>query len=407
MDELTPQHANSTDPDELGVLRTRMADAVAGCARCLATVVILSEATPQTPAARRERCDDLCDAINSLSDHSGEFHQAHRDAGGGWPADAPTGLTFNAVALTLHDAYFLSCELERTLCGLGLPPSPRTAAQVTGQRRAVTVLEDAAEYLRPGGEWSPAVAAPFDAERVNAAHRAEVTAAAEYGVLVLGHVIDVDGRQVPVTGNSCLVVPGRVPTVCPHANPRVGPTVMGLVQSVLLEGVQRELLHGAVLPDGATLHWIGRVAAAGGSGTCPCHPAAPTAAPAHAHLWAGVATATQASAATLAPVNAPGQLAPAPDGQAVQGVASLRVTLDAEPVRRGDEYAAISLILEMGPNVSAIARRCGLKRQSLQRMPAFMTAIQLARGRKQQARRRLTGSVYGRDASRANDPDND
>lgn len=297
MDELVPPHALAPTPAELGRLRVRMADAVAGCVGFLTTVAALSETTPLTAASRRERCDGMCSAINSSSELAEEFHEIHRRSGGGWPADAPTGLTFTAVALKLHDGYLLSCELGRVLYGSECVPGPRTTAQSAALRRAVRVrivalrqamrvLDDAAEYLRCGGEWAPP--APLDKLRVNAVHRAEATAASEYGVLVLDHITNVDGRQVPITGNSCLVVPGRVPTVCTHADPRIGPTLMRLVRGVLLEGVQRELLGGAVLPDGATLHWIGRVAASRGSGTCPCYPTAPTAAPAHAHLWGGV-----------------------------------------------------------------------------------------------------------------------
>ena len=279
MDELTPPHAPAPTPDELGRLRVRMADAVAGCAGCLTTVAALSEATPPTAAARRERCNCMGDGIDSLSKLTSEFHQAHRAAGGGWPADAPSGLTFGVVATTLHDAYFVGYRMWHSLCESGQERGPATDALAAGLLRAGRTLEDAAEYLRPVGGWSPA-------DPGAAAATARALRRASEGLSRMQHIglgeidaVTLPGprgpTRTPVTFLACRVVRGDRPTLCPAADPAL--------PSTLLPDVARRVRELVGLPAGLTIHWTGHEA--GMRGSCRCHPDAPTAAPADVGQW--------------------------------------------------------------------------------------------------------------------------
>lgn len=76
-------------------------------------------------------------------------------------------------------------------------------------------------------------------------------------------------ERVEVTGLSCLVILGTLPTVCPNANPPLPPTVLPEVIPAL-----RRLMP---FPEGLTIHWVGHTA--GSQSRCQCFPGAPTAAP--------------------------------------------------------------------------------------------------------------------------------
>ena len=326
MDEIAPTPAAEPPlptPVELNELRARMANAVAGCARCLTTVAALSEATPPTAAARRERCDRMDNEIDAFSENTGEFHLAHRATGGGWPADAPTGLTFNAVASMLIRVYLPTCELAHTICELGQSGDAGTAARVAGLRRAVPVLEDAAEYLRPGRPWRQAVPDAGAATIRSLREVGEVLSRYNNGGLTTFETLEYPAlggmAKVALTGLSCLVVPGSVPTVCERADPPLPRTLLGDVVRAF-----ERLYHpdgGIVWPAGVTIHWIGH--AAGLRGGCRCHPGAPSAAPADVGQWPGVMPANVHADSEGERTGMGDNSSAAPPGPAAQGVSDV------------------------------------------------------------------------------------
>ncbi len=80
---------------------------------------------------------------------------------------------------------------------------------------------------------------------------------------------------VQITGLSCKVILGSVPTLCPDADPSLPPTML----SVIPQAFQRF----TPLPEGLTLHWVGHNA--GSRNLCRCYPNAPSAAPADQDRW--------------------------------------------------------------------------------------------------------------------------
>ncbi len=110
--------------------------------------------------------------------------------------------------------------------------------------------------------------------------QAEVTQAVStdlfrHGREVIDYLIVGGGEGVEVTGLSCKVIPGDVPTICKNADPPIPLTVLSEVLPVLRRVID--------IPDGLTIHWIGTNAAYRSS--CPCHPLAPTAAPIDRDRW--------------------------------------------------------------------------------------------------------------------------
>ena len=94
-------------------------------------------------------------------------------------------------------------------------------------------------------------------------------------------------------------------------------------------------------------------------------------------------------------------------GPAAQAAAEEPAAADAKSIRMGKEFAAIAMLRTVGFNVTEIAKRTGLSRPALYRMPTFVTALRHARAERQQAADRLSGNVHGRDAGRNADIDDE
>ena len=101
---------------------------------------------------------------------------------------------------------------------------------------------------------------------------------AHHGGVVIDKIDTGLGEWIDVTGMSCVVVPGRVPTACPDAAPWLPPA--------LLPAAEQAVRRLCVLPDGATVHWLGHES--GRRSRCKCHPTAPYAAPFDRDKWAAV-----------------------------------------------------------------------------------------------------------------------
>lgn len=87
-----------------------------------------------------------------------------------------------------------------------------------------------------------------------------------------------DAVKVPVTGYSCLVIPGEEPELCSEADP--------LLPKSMLPTALRAVRRLNKLPQGTTIHWVGGLA--GMKGLCPHFPDAPFAAPFDRHRWTEV-----------------------------------------------------------------------------------------------------------------------
>jgi len=121
---------------------------------------------------------------------------------------------------------------------------------------------------------------PAPARRVSIAEFGRVTEAAAYhGGVVIDKIDTGLGEWIDVTGMSCVVVPGRVPTACPDAAPWLPPA--------LLPAAEQAVRRLCGLPDGVTVHWLGHEF--GRRSRCRCHPTAPYAAPFDRDKWAAVA----------------------------------------------------------------------------------------------------------------------
>lgn len=100
-----------------------------------------------------------------------------------------------------------------------------------------------------------------------------------HGLATLDYIVVGPDEQVQVTGLSCKVVPGSVPTACPDANPVLPPSMVPLAEQAI-----RRLYP---LPAGMTVHWVGHDT--GRRSRCRCHPHAPFAAPFDRPRWVAVA----------------------------------------------------------------------------------------------------------------------
>src|SRR5262249_14558152 len=65
----------------------------------------------------------------------------------------------------------------------------------------------------------------------------------------LDHITLWNGRLFPIYRNSCRIIPGRVPSVCPKARPSLPPEFLPMVSDLY-----RQLKF---LGEGQTVHWVG------------------------------------------------------------------------------------------------------------------------------------------------------
>lgn len=109
---------------------------------------------------------------------------------------------------------------------------------------------------------------------------------AHHGQATLDQIIVAPGVTVDVTGLSCKVIPGRVPTACPDASPPLPPTMLTIAEKRM-----RELVP---IPADRTIHWVGHDA--GFRSKCRCHPGAPFAAPFDRARWSEMSVAAEGGA---------------------------------------------------------------------------------------------------------------
>ena len=165
------------------------------------------------------------------------------------------------------------------------PPHELQVAESTDVARPVHVADE-------GGRTEAAGHPPPAASRGRHDELAAVFGALlEHGGMVFDQILVGRGARVDVTGLSCLVVPGGVPTACPEADPWIPPG--------LLPDVVRSVGRLYPLPAGVTLHWVGH--RRGRASRCRCHPEAPYAAPFDRHRWADMARPANPGPALGAP----------------------------------------------------------------------------------------------------------
>lgn len=166
----------------------------------------------------------------------------------------------------------LLCDLEPGEAGINAAKVRRLRARICQQQRwqpqhaDELTLDEAADLLE-------------GVQRVTLEELKQVSREQlHHGLATIDVVILGPGEEVQVTGLSCKVIAGTVPTACPDANPVLPPS--------LLAGAERAVRRLYPLPAGATIHWVGHDT--GVRSRCRCHPNAPFAAPFDQHRWTDV-----------------------------------------------------------------------------------------------------------------------
>ncbi len=104
------------------------------------------------------------------------------------------------------------------------------------------------------------------------------------------------GDVVQVTGVSCKVIAGCIPTACPDASPILAPS--------LLRAAEQAIRRLYPLPAGTTIHWLGHDTGMRSRCRCTEYRDAPFAAPFDQHRWGTVPLAPSESPPTPPPVRA-------------------------------------------------------------------------------------------------------
>ena len=252
---------------------------------------------PNADAGRRHTLGQLVGFLDDL-ERNREFHrlnqqeQLRRD-----PVGAAVNAVYSAALRWRPDEgempgirrIELLCDLEPGEAGINAAKARRLRARICQQQRWQTrhadelTLDEAADLLD-------------GVQRVTIDELKQVSRdQLHHGHATLDMIGVGSGQAVQVTGLSCKVIAGTIPTACPDANPVLPPSMLPLAE----QAIRR--LHE--LPNGTTVHWVGHDT--GVRNRCRCHPTAPFAAPFDRHRWAAVVEpANRASAVGL--VTTPG-----------------------------------------------------------------------------------------------------